>query len=243
MKKVKDWINTGNSLSEQQAAVQWSLGDWWNSSRLTHGERKKIVESDEFTGLKYESLRKFGKVCKMFKIGTRVPSLTFRHHQECSSLSLDEALLVLEWAAENNASTREIAMRVKEMKLVTVEHQQSKPLSDNPVKAIFQRIERGESVVVSTEMFNSTEFKKIRRYHKVRREINLHHTGLHNLRNPFLEWRNSEKKNYECYINYWIPNNPTILGEIDSLVNVILIEDFKNEKYSVGNFIISRLNN
>jgi len=111
----EQWIDYGSRFAELGGAVQWGWGDWWNSGNFEHGERKRIVESDSWNGLAYETLKNYGVVAEFFEMSHRC-DLSFKHHMSCSSLPIDEALKVLDWAVENKSSTRATVDKVKEIK-------------------------------------------------------------------------------------------------------------------------------
>lgn len=111
-----EWVNYGSRFAELGGAVQWGWGDWWNSGNFEHGERKRIVESDEWNGLAYQTLKDYGMVSEKFARANRVDNVSYRHHRECSSLVLEEALKVLEWCDENQPTIKETIDKVKEVK-------------------------------------------------------------------------------------------------------------------------------
>lgn len=139
----EQWVELGQRFTELSGAVQWGWGDWWNSGNFEYGERSKLVEGDEWIGPSHKSLRMYGDICRKFDMSTRVDNLSFRHHQECSSLPLDEAVKVLEWAVENEARIKATTAKVKEVKSFLAQGWTTDQLDRR------KQIEAGETIVAS----------------------------------------------------------------------------------------------
>jgi hypothetical protein len=45
----EEWVKEGLSLNKDYSDYKWWLGDWWNKGHK-YGERKKLVDSDDWDG-------------------------------------------------------------------------------------------------------------------------------------------------------------------------------------------------
>lgn len=93
----QDWKQAGASIARVEGAMMWWLGDWWNFGGHKYGDRKALVESDEWDGPEYQSCKDAAWVCESFEKSRRRDLVSFSIHRECASLPLDEADGVLDW--------------------------------------------------------------------------------------------------------------------------------------------------
>lgn len=112
-----DWKAAGQALSQVDGAMNWWLGDWWRFGEHKYGDRKTLVESDEWTGPAFDTCVKAAWVCGKFEsLLRRRHSLSFSHHELVATLPDSEADNVLEWAEENRSSVKATRERVKQVK-------------------------------------------------------------------------------------------------------------------------------
>jgi len=64
------WVKEGLSLNKDYSDYKWRLGDWWNKGHK-YGERKKLVESDDWDGPKFGTCANAGSVCEAFESSRR----------------------------------------------------------------------------------------------------------------------------------------------------------------------------
>ena len=95
-----DWRLAGSSIARVEGAMMWWLGDLWNYGGHKYGDRKALVESDDWDGPSYETCRNVAAVCNSFEMSRRRDVVTFSHHQESSSLPPDEADKILDWCEQ-----------------------------------------------------------------------------------------------------------------------------------------------
>jgi murein tripeptide amidase MpaA len=69
-----------------EGAVQWWLGDWWAFGEHRYGDRKAIVEAEEWEGPKFQACRDAGWVCRAFETSRRRDVLSFNYHKEVAAL-------------------------------------------------------------------------------------------------------------------------------------------------------------
>lgn len=111
----EDWVQEGLSLNRNYSDYKWNLGDWWNNGHA-YGERKKLVESDDWDGPSYTTCQTAGSVCKDFTSTRRRVVLTFGHHQETQSLPQEEQDKLLDECEREGHSVMRLRQRVKEVK-------------------------------------------------------------------------------------------------------------------------------
>ena len=76
---VETWIKAGMEIARLRGATQWWIGDWWiygddPERKWAYGERKEIVEGDDWDGPSLETCSKAGVVCRAVE--------TFRRRNE-----------------------------------------------------------------------------------------------------------------------------------------------------------------
>lgn len=96
----KDWKEAGAMLAKVEGAMNWWLGDWWAFGEHGYGDRKALVESDDWEGPAFQSCADSAYVCKAFKTSRRRELVSFNHHREAAALPPEEADKVLDWCEE-----------------------------------------------------------------------------------------------------------------------------------------------
>lgn len=99
------WSEIGKTISFHQEGTSWWLGDWWAYGEHAYGNRKKLVDSDDWEGPSFGTCRNAATVCRAFETSRRRDVLSFGHHNEVTSLPLDQAEAHLDWAEETVATT------------------------------------------------------------------------------------------------------------------------------------------
>ena len=66
------------------ANLPWTVGDLALEVEVTHGD-KTLERYAEEVGVGYRAMRDYRRVSKLFEIGTRMPSLSWAHHQILAS--------------------------------------------------------------------------------------------------------------------------------------------------------------
>jgi hypothetical protein len=72
----------GALLGKIERSVSWWLGDWWAFGEARYGERKAIVEAEDWEGPVYQTCRDPAWVASRFELSRRKDNLTFKHHAE-----------------------------------------------------------------------------------------------------------------------------------------------------------------
>jgi len=114
-----EWLEAGAILGRVEHSVSWWLGDWWAFGEARFGERKAIVETEDWGGPSYQACVDAGNVSKKFQTKRRRLLLSFNHHREVAGRPPDEADRLLNWAEETISETgkpRTIAALRKEVR-------------------------------------------------------------------------------------------------------------------------------
>lgn len=117
----RDWQEFGEALGKLKSSSQWWIGDWWAYGEHRYGDRKAIVESDDWEGARYETCKNYASVCRVFETSLRNDLLSFSHHSIVVSLPEDWRTKLLDWACEplkegksKPHSVRALEQKVKE---------------------------------------------------------------------------------------------------------------------------------
>jgi hypothetical protein len=101
-----EWREAGAILGRVEHSVSWWLGDWWAFGENRYGDRKAIVEAEDWNGPAFQTCVNAGNVCKKFKTTNRRRlALSFKHHAEVADRPADEADRLLGWCEETIATT------------------------------------------------------------------------------------------------------------------------------------------
>jgi hypothetical protein len=52
--KLEEWAEFGRRLGKAEGELKWLIGDWWNAGHR-YGDRKDIVQADDWTGPSYDT--------------------------------------------------------------------------------------------------------------------------------------------------------------------------------------------
>ena len=139
----KDWQNAGQLLSDFEGALMWWIGDWWNYGEHQYGERKALVNGEEWRGPSWDICRAAGNVCNAFETARRRAVVSFNHHRECASLPPEEADKILDWCEETQPTIKATRERVKQIKAWLAQGWTTDQLERKA------QLEAGETVVAS----------------------------------------------------------------------------------------------
>lgn len=94
---LEQWESIGRELGRLQSASSWQIGDWWVYGQQEYGDRKALVESEEWTGPVYGTCKNTAVVCRSFERSRRRDLLTFTHHVVVAALPAEQADSLLDW--------------------------------------------------------------------------------------------------------------------------------------------------
>lgn len=121
-----DWMQTGRSLLEQRADLDWKLADW-----IATGSEQFQCDFDflaDELGIAPKALKSAAKVATAFPPHMRDTALTFQHHEAVATLPADEALRVLKDAKAGHLDPRETRIAAIEHKAAI---EQRLPMEDD----------------------------------------------------------------------------------------------------------------
>jgi N6-adenosine-specific RNA methylase IME4 len=100
-----EWREAGAILGRVEHSVSWWLGDWWAFGENRYGDRKAIVEADDWEGPAYQTCRNAASIAGAFELSRRRDNLSFSHHAEVVRRPPKEADRLLDWAEETISET------------------------------------------------------------------------------------------------------------------------------------------
>ena len=109
------WVKEGMSLNRDYSEYKWNLGDWWNKGHK-YGERKRLVDSEEWDGPKEQTCKISGVVAEAFEKFRRRNLLSYGHHAELTSLPIEEQDKLLDECEAEGHPIMRLRQRVKEVK-------------------------------------------------------------------------------------------------------------------------------
>lgn len=107
------WRDLGLQLGRAEHSISWWVGDWWAFGEHHYGERKAIVESEDWNGPAFQTCRNAGSVCAAFETSRRRDALSFTHHAEVASLDPGVADVLLDEAEREGWTFRELRFAIK----------------------------------------------------------------------------------------------------------------------------------
>jgi len=108
----KEWQGIGVQLQVMHKSCGFWIGDWWNFGLRKYGEEKATAATLE---MDYGTFRNYIWVTNAFELSRRRDNLSFSAHMEAANAG-EKRFDVLEEAAKNNLSSRDIREKVKEIK-------------------------------------------------------------------------------------------------------------------------------
>jgi hypothetical protein len=101
-----EWCEAGKILGRLERSVTWCIGDWWAFGEAHYGDRKAVVEADDWEGPSFQTCMNAAAVCRAFKeTSRRREVLSFTHHAEVAGRAAKEADRLLDWAQETVGET------------------------------------------------------------------------------------------------------------------------------------------
>ncbi|MGW5863086.1 LmbU family transcriptional regulator [Streptomyces sp. NPDC055239] len=110
--KFDDWERAGRQLSGIVNSSSWWLGDWlvYGKDHYTDRYQRGIRAA----GLQYQTLRNYAWVSRRFALHRRRAGLTFQHHAELASLSVEEQDLWLDRAEGMGWTTKQLRSAIRQ---------------------------------------------------------------------------------------------------------------------------------
>lgn len=116
-----EWRDVLALAEHVEAASPWWLSDTMAFGQAKFGEAYSDAlptREDDPTGARQSKLKQAAWMAQKYPRNQRVPSLSYTHHRAVAELDADERRSLLEYAAREHLSTRELIALVKERQAV-----------------------------------------------------------------------------------------------------------------------------
>lgn len=110
----EEWEECGLLLAHIQKRVHWWIGDWLNYGERRWGEMYAQAMSE--SGFNYQTVANDRYVAGKIEFSRRRENLTFSHHVEVASLPPPEQDRWLDYAEEEELTTRQLRQEIKQAK-------------------------------------------------------------------------------------------------------------------------------
>lgn len=109
----EQWEELGGELASNSKSLMWLIGDWLLAGESTgYLPRGKLDEACKRFGIAYDTASQAIRVCKAIESCNRLQQLGFAHHMAVANH--EDAIKLLEWAVENEATVKELREKKKE---------------------------------------------------------------------------------------------------------------------------------
>jgi hypothetical protein len=108
---ITEWAKIGADLGRARTVLAWAVGDWWRFGEHRYGQRRAIVESEDWDGPSSQTCEDYAWVAGKFETSRRREVLSFGHHRDVASLPRVEADKLLDWAATISEKGRPRSIR------------------------------------------------------------------------------------------------------------------------------------
>lgn len=106
------WTEIGGKFQYINGSLNWWLGDWLNEGERRYGDT--YTQAIEITGHKLDHLMVCKSIAKSVKTLSRDKVLSWTHHKYVAALDDCAQTKLLQFAAQNNLSSRELLAAVKD---------------------------------------------------------------------------------------------------------------------------------
>ena len=100
-----EWRSAGELLGKVEHSVSWWIGDWWAFGNAKYGQRKAVVEAEDWDGPAFQTCVNASNVAQRFETNRRRLVLSFAHHAEVAALTPEDADGLLDWCEETLRTT------------------------------------------------------------------------------------------------------------------------------------------
>jgi hypothetical protein len=113
----EEWERAGRQLAGVQSSSSWWIGDWLNHGKEHYSDR--YLKGVHAAGLKYQTLRNYAWVASRYPAARRQPELSFQHHAELASSTVDQQEFWLRTARRNGWTVKQLRTAVRQAGDVT----------------------------------------------------------------------------------------------------------------------------
>ena len=144
----EDWRDIGVQLARASGRLNWLIGDWWAFGLHRYGERKAVVQSEDWHGPSYERCMNIAYVCQTFReTSRRREVLSFGHHEAVAALPAAKADELLDWRLEG-IDDRGRPRSIRELRATVDEYWPERRASAPPPRDPWPPAERVAHIVV-----------------------------------------------------------------------------------------------
>lgn len=111
----EEWVNLGRRLRQGQHAINWHIGDWWAFGDHRYGDRAEAAAKGIF-GLEFQTLANLASIARAYEPSRRREVVSFTHHAEAAGLAPEVADNLLDRAARDHLSAKDIRREVQAIK-------------------------------------------------------------------------------------------------------------------------------
>jgi hypothetical protein len=111
---IDEWLRIGLALARAEHSLMWWIGDWWAYGEHKYGDRKALIESDDWEGPAYQTCANAATVCRKITTSLRREVLGFSAHKEIAALSAEWHEKLLAWAADGPVGKPQTIVAIKE---------------------------------------------------------------------------------------------------------------------------------
>lgn len=221
----QDWADAGKKLVQVDDAYSWWLGDWWAYGSAAYGERKAVVESEDWNGPAYQTCKDVAWVCSEFERSRRRDLVPFSHHREVAALPYEEQEQVLNWCE----SEHRVAGRVPTRAALREKVKQIKAwLAQGWTQSQLERklcVEDGETVVASKRKdANGKEIDAALIAWADQRGLVVMTDRTSEWGNPFEMGADGTRDEVcENYANHYLPFKPSLQKKLKQLKGKVLV--------------------
>ena len=108
-----EWERAGYQLAGVQSSSSWWIGDWLNYGKEHYSDR--YIKGAHTAGLKYQTLRNYAWVASRFPPARRQPELSFQHHAELASSTVDQQDFWLRAAREHGWTVKQLRTAMQQV--------------------------------------------------------------------------------------------------------------------------------
>lgn len=220
-----DWKEAGAALAKVEGAMMWWIGDWWAFGEHGYGDRKAMVESEEWDGPAFDACKRAAWVSQSFETCRRRHLVPFGHHLELASLPPTEADKILDWC-ESGLSThgrlptiKATRERVKQIKAWLAQGWTTDQLERKAM------IENGLAVVASKRNTDEGKQQDAALIAWADQQGLMVEVGRNTQwGNPF-EMPGDGDRNAVCdhFADHYLPHKPSLLKKLPSLKGKVLV--------------------
>ena len=93
-------------LCDAARSTLWCFGDWWAYGEHRYGDRKALVESEDWFGPTFQTCADAAWVCQKFETSRRREVLQINYHREVAALPRRTADRLLAWCEDRRLARR-----------------------------------------------------------------------------------------------------------------------------------------